>query len=303
MAAATEYDMCDVKTMANHYYSDALLRILDAEHVIDYTSSWTMPEEIAKITQEIAGKLTNDASNDRLTQSFRPDEGLARIVADARSIAEQRRGDANVNPDAARGNSAPQSPPPAWRPPVGRGDQGALFSLRDDGRDPAERKRNVQNLHLALTTPSRAGASKIRAIADNAKAIFSPTSLAGAKPTEHVVRRNAAQQAASYARTVADLSDLRDAMNALPVDEQHAFTARMEKGERQPTPELQAISDMLRASYDGWTKRIQSLCINLATCSKGSFLIHISDACYRHDLRIRPSLDGRPGPRQPGGAA
>ncbi len=92
---------------ANRYYNDVLARILDTGRFIDYTSSLKMPSEIAKITQEIAGKLTNDASNDRLTQSFRPDEGLARIVAGARIIAAQRRGDAGGDSDVARGDSAP----------------------------------------------------------------------------------------------------------------------------------------------------------------------------------------------------
>jgi hypothetical protein len=176
-----------------------------------------------------------------------------------------------------------------------------LFSLRGDGRDPAERKRNVQNLHLALTTPSRAGASKIRAIANNAKAIFSPTSLAGAKPTEHVVRRNAARLAASYARTVADLSDLRDAMNALPVEEQYAFTARMEKGERQPTPELQAISDLLRASYDSWAKLIQSLGKGYLEQTIANYAPHIW-ANYKEWVQGRPA-DATADPKQRAAAA
>ena len=48
-------------------------------------------------------------------------------------------------------------------------------------------------------------------------------------------------------------------MNRMPVEEMHAFTDRLEAGEKQATPELQAVADMLRASYDGWAKKIQSL--------------------------------------------
>lgn len=133
-----------------------------------------------------------------------------------------------------------------------------LSSLRDDGRDVAERERSTTQLAMDLhQSRGLKSLEPIRAIAHNALEIFSPTSLSGAKPTEHVVRRNAAEQARSFARTVADLSDMRDAMNRLPAEDQLAFTDRMEAGEKQATPELQAVADMLRASYDGWAKRIQ----------------------------------------------
>jgi hypothetical protein len=135
-----------------------------------------------------------------------------------------------------------------------------LFSLRDDGRDPAVRERDRINLALNLTQPrGRASLEPIHAVARNVLEILSPTSLPGAKPNERIVRRHAADLARSFARTVADLSDMRDALNRLPVDEQLAFTDRMEAGERQATPELQAVADMLRKSYDAWAARIQSL--------------------------------------------
>lgn len=92
-----------------------------------------------------------------------------------------------------------------------------------------------------------------------AKALGAPTSLRGAQPTEHLIRRNGAEAAVAYQRVVEGLRTVRNAVDRLPQADQVAFTDRMERGIRQPTPELQAVADTLRDTLDGWTRTIQGM--------------------------------------------
>lgn len=129
-------------------------------------------------------------------------------------------------------------------------------TLRDD-RPPAERAVSVREFELGFLQLRPSGT--IVMVARDIARIFSPTSLAGAKPVEYVVRRNAAEAARSYAQVVHAFQDMRDALARLPVEEQQAFTDRMERGEQQPTPALQDVADTLRKTYDEWRDKVRSL--------------------------------------------
>lgn len=91
------------------------------------------------------------------------------------------------------------------------------------------------------------------------KAGFAPTSLRGAKPMEYAIRRHTAESTQAIDRSYANLEKVRGAVDKLSQEAQVEFTHRMETGERQPTPALQAVSDALRGELDGWAKKVQGL--------------------------------------------
>jgi N12 class adenine-specific DNA methylase len=91
------------------------------------------------------------------------------------------------------------------------------------------------------------------------KASLSPTALRGAKPMEAMARRHAAEQAQSYAQAAHALERVRAVVDQMPRAAQADFTHRMETGQRQATPQAQAVADMLRQIIDAWTARVQSL--------------------------------------------
>ena len=91
------------------------------------------------------------------------------------------------------------------------------------------------------------------------RAMFAPTGIPGAKPMEYALRQYNAERTRQLDQSIHALEQVRRATDKLPVDQQIDFTDRMEKGEAQPTPELQRVADALRQQFDGWAKKIQSL--------------------------------------------
>lgn len=121
------------------------------------------------------------------------------------------------------------------------------YSKRDQGVLPDARPRPF------------AERSKAHALADAVQQVLSPTSREGAKPMEYIVRGSAADIARSKAQSFARLEDFSRQVDRLPVDEQLAITDRYERGEKQPTPELQAVVDGVGGQLKLWTKKIQEL--------------------------------------------
>ena len=91
------------------------------------------------------------------------------------------------------------------------------------------------------------------------RAMFAPTGIPGAKPMEYALRQYNAERTRQLDQSIHALEQVRRATDKLPVDQQIDFTDRMEKGEAQPTPELQRVADALRQQFDGWAKKIQGL--------------------------------------------
>jgi hypothetical protein len=88
---------------------------------------------------------------------------------------------------------------------------------------------------------------------------FNPTSFRGAGQMEQLARRHGAEQAQSFAQAVHKLEQVRDAVDRLPSKEQEVVMWRMETGQPQENPGLQAAADMLRSVIDSWTAKVQSL--------------------------------------------
>jgi hypothetical protein len=91
------------------------------------------------------------------------------------------------------------------------------------------------------------------------QAAFAPSSIRGAGTQEAMLRFHGATLAQSYGRAATALESVRNAIDKLPTAEQDAFTNRYETGQKQPTPELQKISDTLHQVIGQWTAKVQSL--------------------------------------------
>ena len=135
--------------------------------------------------------------------------------------------------------------------------------------------------YAASRTDSPAGASKARSLppfgelspAERARAwnlaVFMTAKDLRAKrgsrgeaarvQTTTLLDQHGAALAQSWAQTVYAVEGVRGPVYKLSKDDQIDFTHRMETGQRQATPELQKVSDILRVLIDGWTRKVQSL--------------------------------------------
>lgn len=142
--------------------------------------------------------------------------------------------------------------------------QGSLYSFPGMLFDPAIYKRALGPLREALNKPKPGyellrDKEGMRRAAAEIRAGLAPTSMRGAKPMEYAIRRHNAESAQAYDQSLDALEKVRAAVDKLPVQAQVDFTNRMETGQAQPTPELQAVATALRSQLDGWAKKIQGL--------------------------------------------
>ncbi len=125
-------------TQYKRYYWDAVNRVLDYGGVIHYLSSHSQPPALGRvlgpIARELFGNRGKDA-NDRILNTVSADEGLDRVIAQARSEADQKLHRSGGDQPASSVHKETQSRSVPWRPPVTKGEQGRLFSLRDDPTD------------------------------------------------------------------------------------------------------------------------------------------------------------------------
>lgn len=131
-------------------------------------------------------------------------------------------------------------------------------------RDPSEaepalgRRPGQKSLPLAAVAKDRLATAK--AAADEVKQLFAPTSRGKeANTAEHMIRSHAAQRAQSVAQSTEALERFAHVVGRLPEDEQLEITDRAERGEQQPTPELNKIMDAVRAEQDKWVGKVRSL--------------------------------------------
>lgn len=132
---------------------------------------------------------------------------------------------------------------------------GALF-------DPAAWRRAFGALKRETAKPEFEVLRDKKGIARAAAEIragFAPTAMRGAKPMEYALRRHNAESAQAYDQSFHELEKVRRATDELSKQAQVEFTDRMERGEAQPTPELQAVADALREQLGKWAVKIQGL--------------------------------------------
>lgn len=91
------------------------------------------------------------------------------------------------------------------------------------------------------------------------KAGLAPTSLRGAKGMEYAIRRHTGESAQAFDIAANKLDLVRGELDKLPIAAQVDFTDRMERGQRQPTPELQQVADTIRGVLDEWKAKVQGL--------------------------------------------
>jgi hypothetical protein len=107
--------------------------------------------------------------------------------------------------------------------------------------------------------PAIAEAAKtVREARDDIRATFAPQTAGDqARTMAGLAREHGAELAQRSDRAVAALKQAHNALQARSWDENLDFMDRMERGQRQPTPDLQAIADQLRDVLDSRTKEIQ----------------------------------------------
>ena len=103
-------------------------------------------------------------------------------------------------------------------------------------------------------------ADEAKKITDEIHTLFSPTSRgAAAEGMEAVVRRRSSLLARSSNQTLHRLDHFARDIDRLPEADQLDITHRVETGQTQRTPELQAAMTALNAEQNRWLKMLQSI--------------------------------------------
>lgn len=227
-----------VANLANH--------LLHEDGFIDYQSTRALPPEVIQALPDIM-KETN--AGNRPPVAVRADRGIAGLPAPSERGAEQGR-----SPDAGGGGKGSGIPPGERPNAPSPGGQGRLLE--------GPRLESGSNKSLIPPTPQfdvLRDKDGLRRAAMEIRSWFAPTSIKGAKPTERALRRHGAELAQSTAQSLEALKKVRDSIDHLPVASQEEFTHRMETGQAQPTPELQAVATALRDQLNLWAQKVRSL--------------------------------------------
>jgi len=136
-----------------------------------------------------------------------------------------------------------------------------MFSLRRrvatafDGLKAPDVRRQIG---LPSFSPDVMG--KMRKTLDEVQWLLSPTSRgAAAKQTEAIMRRRTSMQARGSNQAIHALENFATAIERLKPDQQLAITHRVETGQPQPTPELQAAMTTLKRIQDQRLRMLQSI--------------------------------------------
>jgi hypothetical protein len=227
---------------------DMVNRLLHAAGIIDYVSTRKIPDGVLPEWRRLLERSGYDhARIDGSAVAVLPDEAIAGLSS-GRWAAPGGEGTAR---QAVAGYREERTEAAPWQGPAAPLVQRRLLAPRGP------------NYGLNLTRGStgdviREKTGIPRAVAE-IKSIFAPTALKGAKPTEQLVRGHGAEQAQSFAQAVHKLDKVRDAVDRQSKAEQIEITDRMEHGDPQPTPELQAAATALREVLDKTTRDVQSL--------------------------------------------
>lgn len=225
---------------ANAALGDMINRILHADGIIHYVSTRELPKIIAdRLKTVLRGRGHAAGTIDRSAVAVRPEERVA-------------------------GLPRPDEREPLQGPP--RGEAGG--GTGPPRADATGQGQLLEGLSTMPPLPLRGGHLNVDILSDKtglprlmaeAKIAFSPTSLRGAQPMELAMRKHGAEAALAFQRAAVSLRSVRDAVDRLSRADQIDFTHRMETGQRQSSPALQAVADMLRTTIDDWAKTIQGM--------------------------------------------
>jgi hypothetical protein len=230
---------------------DGTSALLHRGNVINLTTTRELPKVVSDAIERAfpGGVDTRPVPN-----AVQPEAGLSGLRG---GVPE---GSGNPRPASmAVENRTAQSPAVssgARRDAQGPPRQGQLIESGTGFAAPPQRGLNLPNTPQFEVLRDKAGLDK--AIAE-IKSVLSPTSLRGAAPTEAVMRKYGSEKAQSYAQSFDALQKVRDAVDALPAAAQRDFTDRMEKGQPQANPALDAVATTLRQQLDGWAQKVQGL--------------------------------------------
>ena len=261
---------------AEHYAADFRNRLLAGMGVIEYRSSYNLPEPMQRaLASELAknGVTRGDAAFDRSTQHIRPDQRTAGLPqASGDQPGSRLAGDAAGRGagEAGAGEATQVRAADEGRGELHEGDDqlgDRLYSFPGMLFDPATYRNAFNGVKafdlrktMELAPHSRDNMGLARKAADEVQTFFSPTTRGqGSQQVERIIRNRTSQLARATDQSASALEKFSRGMRKLTPLQQVAITDNVERGRPQALPEITTAMNALKTEQDKWLRNIQSI--------------------------------------------